>query len=206
MAQYINVSDQINISEYINAKFEIDAVIYRDEFFYNYKEYLKTGLKSKLIFSFIFLQIYIECFLHQNMRRIIELEFKNNKKDIYLEWIKKEKNPIEFKMEDFVKIFFSLQDDIENLKKIIKDEFKKIKDIRNMFVHGHEVATWSDSSGDSGETDPHSFLNVAQLNKSIDEVNMLGNTWNSLLKNILHQCVALKKIEDFKFKKIENEK
>ena len=87
----INLHDSIGVSDHIKAETEIDAIIYRQEFERHWEEYLKSKSESELILAFIFLQIYIEYFLHQNMRKIIELEFKPPRDAAHITWLSGEK-------------------------------------------------------------------------------------------------------------------
>lgn len=195
--------ENISVSEYIKSEIEVSAIIYRKEFERHRSEYLKTKTESELIFTFILLQIYIECFLHQNMRRVVELEFKPPRDDICTNWLAGERRHVPTKINNFATLFFSpVQAHIQQLLDTIKDRFGKISRIRNQFVHGHKVAAWSDSKGNAGSTPAKSLLSDAQLTKSITEINELGLAWNDLLDAILSQCKALERIDNFKFSSI----
>lgn len=203
MDHVINLNATIGISEYVKAELEIGDLIYRQEFDRHQVEYLKTKAESELIFIFIFLQIYTECFLHQNMRKIVELEFKPPRESIYIKWLKKEKRYVPAKIDNFSSLFFiPIPSHIQQLVDIIKDRFEKISDIRNLFAHGHKVAEWSDSDGNAGSTRAKSLLTETQLNQTIAEINELGLAWGSLLDGILPQCKALTGVGSFKFENI----
>jgi len=196
----LNLQENINISEYVYTEIELGAVIYRREFEKYHQEYLKSKSGSELIFSFIFLQIYVECFLHQNMRKIVELEFKPPRDGIYTKWLQGEHRYVPVKIEEFATLFFlSVPTNIKRLIDCIKDRFENISDIRNQFVHGHKIATWSDSRGNSGITPARSALIEKHLSQSIIDVNELGVAWNNLLDDSLLQCKALRHVESFKF-------
>ena len=199
----INLHETIGISDHVKAETEIDAIIYRQEFERHRAEYLKSKTESELILTFIFLQIYSECFLHQNMRKVVELEFKPPRDAVHTAWLAGEKRYIPEKISNFITLFFApVPNPIQQLTNIIKDRFGKISYIRNQFAHGHKVAAWSDSDGSSGSTPAKSLLTEAQLIQSIAEVNELGLAWNDLLDAVLPQCKALKREEDFKFPSI----
>ncbi|MEA2113255.1 MAG: hypothetical protein U9P63_01175 [Patescibacteria group bacterium] len=201
----MNLHENISVSDYVKAETEMDAVIYRQQFEKYRRNYLKTKSKSELIFCFIFLQIYIECFLHQNMRRIIELEFKPPRDNVCTSWLKKEHQFIPKKIDDFTATFFSsVQPNIQKFVDCIKYSFTNVGNIRNLLAHGHKVSSWSDSNGNSGTSPTPSFLTESQLNQSVSEVNKLGVAWNDLLDNILPQCKALRRVDDFKFLNIYN--
>lgn len=202
---FINMRESINISDYLKIETEVDTIIYRQEFERHRSEYLKTKTKPELIFTFILLQIYIECFLHQNMRRIVGFEFKPPRDGIYTAWLEDEEKYIPAKIDNFATLFFSsAPNHIQQLIDTIKDRFGKISHIRNQFVHGHKVAAWSDSEGNAGSTLAKSLLSDVQLTQSITEVNELGLAWNDLLDAVLPQCRALKRIDDYKFSNIQS--
>ncbi len=199
----IDLHETIKVSEYIKAESEIDAVIYRQEFEHHRAEYLKSKAESELIFTFIFLQIYTECFLHQNMRRVVMLEFKPPRDSTYTTWLASEKRYVPEKMDNFIILFFSpAPAPIQQMADIIKDRLGKISSIRNQFAHGHKASAWSDSEGNSGSTPAKLLLTETQLTQSVTEINELGNAWNDLLDSIMPQCKALKRIDDFKFRSI----
>jgi len=107
MKHSININANIKISEYYKAETEVDADIYRQEFAHHYIEYLKTNNNSELIFTFILLQIYVECFLHQNMRRIVCFEFKPPRNKVCTTWTKNERKSVEIKINSFIYLFFN---------------------------------------------------------------------------------------------------
>lgn len=199
----INLHETVNVSEYIKMESEIDAVIYRQEFERHRAEYLKTKTEAELIFTFIFLQIYAECFLHQNMRRVVMMEFKPPRDSVYTTWLAGEKRYVPEKIDNFATLFFTpvpaiVQQEIDT----IKDRLKKISDIRNLFAHGHKASSWSDSTGNSGSTSAKSILTETQLIQSVTEINELGKSWNDLLDAVMPQCKALKRVDDLKFRSI----
>jgi hypothetical protein len=195
----IGLNEKIGISEYIKAEMEIDAIIYRQEFEQHRTEYLRMKAEQDLIIAFIFLQIYIECFLHQNMRTIVELELKPPRDNVCFEWLSREKRYVPAKIDNFTFLFFSQESiNIHKLVDCIKNRFCRLSDTRNQFVHGHKVSSWSDSDGNLGSTPTKLLLTEIQLAQSIMEVNELGLAWNGLLDLILPQCKALKRVNDFK--------
>jgi hypothetical protein len=199
----INLHETVKVSDFVKAETEIDAIIYRQEFEKYRQAYLKDKSDHDLIFCFIFLQVYIECFLHQNMRRVTEMEFKPPRDHILTAWLNGERRKVPQKIDDFTANFFSpIPADVQHLTDLIKDRFGNISSIRNLFAHGHKVASWSDSDGNSGISPARSLLTESQLNQSIDEVNELGSAWSDLLDKILLQCKALRRVDDFKFLKI----
>lgn len=200
----INANDTIKISEYMRGESEIDAVIYRQEFEHHRAEYLKTKTDAELIFTYIFLQIYAECFLHQNMRRIVELEFKPPRDSIHTKWLNNEKRYVPEKIDNFATLFFTpVPAAIQQPIDIVKNRLKNISDIRNLFAHGHKASAWSDSEGNSGSTPAKLILTDSQLTKSLNEINELGISWNDLLDAVVPQCRALRKVDEFKFHSIQ---
>jgi len=203
MGYIIKINDSIGVSEHIKAETEIDAIIYRQEFENHRTEYLRAKKESELVIAFIFLQIYIECFLHQNMRKIVELEFKPPRDNTCSTWLGGEKRYVQAKIDNFATLFFApVPDDIQQLLIIVKDRFDKISDIRNLFAHGHKIAAWSDSDGNSGSTQAKSLLTETQLNQSVAEVNEMGLAWSTLLDRILTRCKGLRGVDEFKFPSI----
>jgi hypothetical protein len=194
MDHALHLSEHVGVSEYHCATREVDAVIYRNEF-------LKFR-QSELIFSFIVLQIYIECFLHQNMRRIVELEFKPPRKVIFDEWITKERRYVPQKLEHFINLFDLPPSESLYLVEGIKDRFKNISDIRNLLAHGHEISEWSDSEERASKTEALAILTKSQFAQTEKEINELGLMWNELLDHVQPRCKALNRMDDFKFKKI----
>lgn len=198
------IHESIGVSDFFEVKTEIDAIIYRQEFEKYRKVYQDTKSEHDLIFCFIFLQIYVECFLHQNMRKIIELEFKPPRENVLTVWEKAEQRKISEKLDNFITHFFlSIHPEVQVLGALIKDNFKRISYIRNQFAHGHKLSSWSDSDGKKGNTKARSLLTESQLTQSVNEVNELGSAWNDLLNKILPQCKALRGVDDFKFSKMQ---
>jgi hypothetical protein len=212
MDNSIHLHEDIGVEEYIKAEIGIDAIIYRQEFERHRSEYQRlkaeddnSKTEAELIFAFIFLQIYIECFLHQNMRRIIKAEFEHSNKVLYEAWLAGEKRYVPAKLDVFVNIFFNPNPPhiIISLVNIIKDNFGKISHIRNLFAHGHKISSWSDSEGNHGATSAKLLLSESQLNQSLKDMNELGVAWNDLLEGVRPQCKAINKeskfINDLKF-------
>lgn len=200
MNHSIELHERIGVSDHVRAETEIDAVIYRQEFERHRAEYLKTKTGGELILAFIFLQIYVECFLHQNMRRVVESEFKPPREGVRATWLDGERRHVPDKIENFATLFFSGESSrVRQLVDCIKDRFAKITYIRNLFAHGHKVAAWSDSTGGSGSTPARELLIEARLNQVATEINELGSAWNELLDDIQPQCNALRGVGDFKF-------
>jgi hypothetical protein len=203
MHHSINLHENITVSDTFRAETEVDAVVFRMEFEKHYGEYKKTLSEAELILCFIMLQIYIECFLHQNMRRIVGLEFLPPRDSAREGWSRGERKSVAEKLDGFSSLFFSSKpENIQYFTDSIKERLAPISQIRNFFVHGHKVSAWSDSEGNSGTSEARSFLTPEQLNKSIGEVNELGAAWNLLLENIQPQLKGLRSIDDFKYSKL----
>ncbi len=203
MHHSISLHENVNISDTFRAETEVDAVIYRNEFERHRQEYRKTESEAELILTFVMLQIYVECFLHQNMRRVVGLEFQPPRNSAREGWNNQEKRPVSAKLEGFASLFFSSKpENIQYFIDSIRERLAPISDIRNLFVHGHKVSAWSDSEGNAGLTEARSLLTSSQLERSIHEVNELGAAWNLLLDNIFPQLKALRTVEDFKFSKL----
>jgi len=202
----INIHDSVKITDikpHIRVEANIGALIYKEQFEKHKAKYLASKREAELIFTFLFLQIYVECFLHQNMREILQFEFKPPQDNVYTDWITydNEKRSVQIKLGSFASIFFNpISPNIQPLIDFIIDRFVKITDIRNLFAHGHKIAHWSDSQTGSGVTKARSFLTEIQLDQSIAEINELGDAWNLLADEIFKKCQKLKKIDDFKFK------
>ncbi|GEM_PF-4003452 len=198
----INVHDVVNISESFRLETEIDAIIYRQEFEKYHQSYQTTKSENDLIFCFIFLQMYIECFLHQNMRRIIRLEFKPPRDYVCERWSEgqAEKRHISEKVKSFPTLFFApILIEIQNPVDLIALRLKRIAYPRNQFVHGHKVASWFDLEKGRGDTDARSLLTGERLMQSLTEANELGDAWNDLLYKILPQCKSARDVNDFQF-------
>lgn len=196
----VKLDETVTISESHREELELDAIIYRNEFEKYRQAYLVKNNESDLIFSFIFLQIYIECFLHQNMRRIIGLEFKHAQNHLDRRWLKQEKRFIPDKINNFHSLFLAplspkVLEDTEEIEVL----FKAITSPRNEFAHGHKVASWFDSNGGKGNTKAKELLTRKKLHELVKHANSLGELWNNLLDAIFPRCVALQQIQDFKF-------
>lgn len=187
-------------------KLEVDAIIFRNELAHYMKRYLNDGSEKTLIFVFIMLQIYLESFLHQNMRRITTHEFKNSKEDKYKKWInpKFEKRYIEEKLPIFLKNFSLGEDDnTRRLTEEILNSFGKISKIRNLLIHGHEVSISGNADSSNIEiSEARGLLSKHTFKEVVDGVNLLGERWNKILEQVQSQCVALNSTEDYKFKEI----
>jgi hypothetical protein len=199
----IQVHDRVSISESISIETEIDSGIYRDEFEKHRREYSATNSEHHLIFAFIFLHMYMECFLHQRMRQTIEREFTHKDKNIVTNWHEKEEREkmyVNTKLICFTSVFF--QPIPENTKKklnIIIKRYSKLSDIRNRFVHGYKVAAYSDSNGHASKTPTRSLLTQRQLIQVIKHANALGKVWNEILDDVLSRCRSARQVDDFKF-------
>ncbi len=199
----INVSENAGISEYVKAETEIDAIIYRREFERHEQEYQKAQSDPELVLAFIYLQIYVECFLHQNMRHIVEMEFKPPRDTVAKDWENHEKDDVRQKLDSFIgKLFPTVPANVAQLTQTIKDNFGKVCVMRNYLAHGHKVAAWSDSDGNSGMSRAKSLLTSAQLVQSKADADALGLAWNDLLDLVLAQCQALQRVDSFKFKNL----
>lgn len=182
---------------------EIVAIIYRNEFEKYYHNFKENKSETDLIFCFILLQIYIECLLHQNMRKVIELEFMPPRNSIYINWIKKERRFIPQKIDDFPTLFFSpVPANIQEMIKFIKNDFNEISTIRNLFAHGHQITSTYYTTG-KNLSKARKLLTKSQLEISIKNINQIGITWNKLLDEIIIKCKSLNTISDFKFLKIQ---
>lgn len=198
----LNLHETIGISDKYRIETELDAVIYRQRFEKFRSEYQRSHQEETLIFVFIILQVYVECFLHQNMRRIVELEFKSTKTSIFNKWVKQERRKVLEKLDKFAELFNLSSIENSQLLDDIKKRFSSLSHVRNQFVHGHKIAAWSDSEGNSGVTSTRMLLSDAQLIQMEKEINELGAMWNDLLDQVQSQCKALKRIDSFRFQNI----
>ncbi len=201
----MNIEETISISEEISLMVEKDAIIYRNEF-EAFRAKFEEGKKDEeLIFAFIFLQVYIECFLHQNMRRVMQLEFEFRRPDLFQIWEKTEKDMhIKEKIGFFISFFISGEKAIEARKEILS-QVRHIGKIRNMLVHGHAL-TRKISEGKEKKSAALSSLNVETMNGVIAAANRLGEVWNELLDEIGKECKALRSTNMFKFNSINTKK
>ena len=221
MIHKITLEETINIREEIAWELEMDAVIFRDEFNY-YLEKFKKDKSEKifesekmisdkiLVFVFIVLQIYVEYFLHQNMRRVVKLEFEHSERLKYEKWIKNEKLNIKRKLSYFVK-YFLLEKENEAIlaKEEIEKIFKEITEIRNLLVHGHKISLAGNADSSHIEvSEARGYLDETVLIEIIEDVNNLGKNWNKLLDLVSSNCKALniKRIDDFKFDNLDYKK
>lgn len=198
----LNLSEHIGISDFSRVELELDSIIHRNEFEKFRSEYLRSNAEKDLIFTFIVLQIYVECFLHQNMRRIVDLEFLPPRQSVRDEWMSGENRDARKKIDHLVKLLDMDPSATAPLVNGIKNKFTNITDIRNLLAHGHKISSWSDSSGVSGITEARSLLTRDQLTQTEKEINELGSQWNELLDQIQSECKALRRICDFKFQNI----
>ena len=219
MDHKIAIGDKIKVNESIAWELEIDAIVFRDEFDYYLKKFetSKSGgmvFDKMLVFVFMMLQIYIEYFLHQNMRRIISLEFKETDKNKYNNWIKNERRYIPDKKSDKGKLFlfleyYSLDSDPKatKAKEEIEAVFNELAKIRNELVHGHKMSISGNADSSLIEvSETMGYLAKDVLVKIIERVNNLGENWNKLLDIVFDKCKALKKIDDFKFDSLDYKK
>jgi len=191
----------VKIEETIHLELQIDPVIFRREFIRYQKRYLSLYDKNELVHAYIFLQIYVESFLHNYMRHIIKMEFKPPRDTVVKKWLSKEKDKLPIKLDSFVVQFFpSLPLTVQTEVDIIKDRFKRISDIRNMFAHGHKVSISMTTTGKGVLSPAASKLSPWILKQTLLETNELGTAWNNLLIKIQPKLKALRQIKDFKFK------
>lgn len=203
-----SLKEGYHTSDYLHTEKEILASIYLDEFKKHY-EIIQTKDKlvqidHELIFSFIFLQLYIECFFHQKMRKLVEEEFIPPRKWIGQKWTEGENRYIPDKLKSFCGLFYVSSDkSIQDMLDTIIEPYKKLTIIRDLLVHGHKIAEWDDSNGDSGKTKTYSELTSDNLNLNIKRLNKMGLTWNQLLgENILPRLTTLHSVDSFKFSQI----
>lgn len=219
----IKLKENIKISDLMAWEIEIDAIIFRDEFNY-YLEKFKKDKSEKilvldkmfsdkiLVFVFIILQIYVEYFLHQNMRRIISLEFKNIDELKYKKWIKNEYRHISDKKTNKGKLFIFLEyflldsnPEAITIKEEIESVFNEITQIRNLLVHGHKISLGGNVDGSYEVSKTRGYLDGVVLMEIIENVNNLGKNWNKLLDLILDKCKTLERVDDFKFNSLNYE-
>lgn len=199
----MNIEETISISEEFRILVEKDAIIYRNEFEEFRKQYQKSGKEEKLIFAFLFLQIYMECFLHQRMRKIMEMEFDFKRPDLFQVWDKRESSMhINEKIGFFIS-FFIAGDKAVNFREKISKLFSSIGKPRNKFAHGHALTKMISKEGVK-HSSALSILNLETLNSTISYANQLGETWNELLDEISKECKVLKGLGSFKFIEIES--
>ena len=214
MDHKITLEETINIREEIAWELETDAVIFRNEFNYYLEKFKKDKSEHILIFVFIMLQIYVEYFLHQNMRRVVKLEFENTKsKELkYKKWIelKNEKLSIGKKISHFIQCFsLESDDEVIDIIKEIEIIFKEITDIRNLLVHGHKIYLAGNADSSYIEvSEAKGYLDEDVLIEIIKNINNLGKNWNKLLDLASSNCKALntKRIGDFKFDSLDYKK
>lgn len=195
----VSLKESVNIQDSNSVVIEKDAIIYLNEFL-KYKEaYEKEGMDETLIFAFIFLQIYIECFLHQSMRRVMHMEFGFKEPVLFQQWdSSEEKMYIGKKIEFFTSFFMPEEQSIES-KKIIVKSFNDIGQVRNKLVHGYKLSRGI-ANGKTHKSEALSLLNIESLQKSLQSANELGSAWNDLLDEIFKACRALRSVDDFKLK------
>ncbi len=199
----INLQETLSIQDHWRAETMVDAIIYRNQFDKYHQAYLQTGSQEDLIFSFIFLQIYIECFLHDWMRQIVRMEFKPPRDNVMTEWMRGEGRMVWKKIDNFIELFFGAQPTaVHEIGEQIKAHLKNITDIRNLLIHGHSIAEWSDSDGNTGISEAKSFLTAEKLDSTVSEANELGKLWNQVLDEIMPRLQALKRVSDFYYKEI----
>lgn len=197
--------ENIRIKDSVSFLLETDAVIYRQELEKYWRDYVVSKTENTLIFMFIFLQIYIECFLHQNMRRIIRMEFQHIDPRLYKEWQDKEDGFVKDKVYFFASSFESKNNNLRELESNLVKNFKFITSIRNKLIHGHSI---SESMTDNirAKSKTKELLNYEYFQKSIEAANNIGKSWNEILDVIKNQFKALRKegIGNFKFEFINS--
>ena len=198
----LHLNEHVGVSAQVRAETELVAVIYRSEYVKFRSSYLIDRNDADLIFTFIFLQIYVECFLHQNMRKIIELEFKPPRLAVYENWMKHEKRGIPEKVACLVELFQLPLGTLDLIKRI-KSEFQNISKPRNKFAHGWKISSWHDSLGSSGFSQAKSLITLAKLQQTEASVDALAADWNQLLDQIQPQCKALRRLTDFKLQSLQ---
>ncbi len=197
------MSEEIKILDTCQTELELDAIIFRIEFIKRFQNYQENQSEENVIFCFIFLQIYLECFLHQNMRTIVALEFLGDREAITKTWNKRERRYVPEKLDNFLCLFsLSSSQSATNNTEIIKDGLQTITKIRNTLLHGHKIATWTNSRGEQGISDARLMLTPDNVDLVRDVVNNTGKAWNNLLDEVFGSCKALRKINDFKFQSV----
>ncbi len=196
----MKIQETISVKEEIAFEVFIDPVIFRREFIRYKKRYLSLYDQNELVHAYIFLQIYLECFLHSNMRHIIELEFKPPRDAVANNWQKKEKDKLIKKLDTFNSCFKTTPKQVQDITNIIKLKFQAISNIRNMFAHGHKISMGMTSNGHGIISPAATKLALWELKKALTDANELGKAWNSLLSFIQPKLKALRRVRDFKFK------
>jgi hypothetical protein len=207
MSKIINIEVESSLEMHcpgVSVSIEKSEVIFLNEFKKYYQNFKEKKEENDIIFSYLFLQIYIECFLHYKMRRVVEMEFKPPRDSIKNNWFheKNEKSNIKDKIENFSKLFFSNNEAINEVAKI-KDNFKKITNIRNKIAHGYSIGSYSDFNGKNSVSDVKSFLNIKELESQLSNANELGDNWNLLLEKVFNVCASIKDKNLCKFKEIK---
>ncbi len=151
--------------------------------FQKYKEiYLENNSDADLVMSYILLQLFIENHFHYYLRFMIGGGFKSGV--IATGW--KEMDYPDGKLvclEVFLKknnfVFTSA------LLAKIKDNYKRITNIRNALAHGHEVTTTFDSV--KKDSKAKGFLNRQKFNQTCLLANEIADAWNALLIELQEQ-------------------
>lgn len=194
----IGLTDVIQIQENIKITTELSSIIYLNEFLKYKGAYERDGKNEKLIFTLIFLQIYIECFLHQNMRQIMGMEFEFKNPDLFKKWDSKEEEMyVGEKVNFFTHFFFSKEEKVESLD-LIKNSLREIGYIRNKIVHGYKLRRVV-VNGTTEKSETLSLLSKESLREYLQSANTLGNAWNTLLDEVGKKCKALRGVGSFKF-------
>lgn len=214
----IFIREKVGVKEGVGWKLEIGTSVFRKEFEYYLAKYNSTKEEKDLIFVFIMLQIYVENFLHNKIRKLVNFEFSYDhnkkerwKKDCELKYISDLTDKKTGKILRLGKLsslinFWCLQENkkVGKHKNAIEEKFKKITKIRNALIHGHEIYTSGSSEDDLRVTsETKEYLTDKNLKEIIIEVNDLSKNWNKLLDIFLKNARAIKSINMLYFEEIK---
>ena len=218
MSNKNKIKEKIGIQESLSVEVEKNPVIYRRKFLEEYKKCEKNNFaENNIIFCFIFLQIYFECFFHFRLRKLVELEFKLSNPDIWEKWIDcnnkkcierryvQDKKGRKGKLSEFIKYFnFENNKEIKKLKKEIEKELQDITNIRDLLVHGHKIAEGNNFNNQEYKTKVKKYLTEESLKEAIEKVNKGATAWNNFFDKLLPLLKTnYETVKNFKFEKIE---
>lgn len=165
-----------------------DAVIFLNEFKKYYMNISAEPGNYNHFFAIIFLQIYVEYFLHQYMRLVSNMTplNKNFAQFEHLHLRDKKDEPWTGKISKFIQCFALIDDSIAIKAKTDMDSaLKKLNRVRNSIVHGHDFSKTFATNRDHAELSiALKRLNNTSIEILIGETNKIGIGWNTILERL----------------------
>ncbi len=206
-------NQQVSIQPTWKFTLTTDCIIFLTEFKKYYKNIGQEPGNYNHFFAALFLQVYVEYFLHQFIRTMTSMSlFKEEAKALeYCPLKDRIKPPTPGKLTLFVKLFCtSLPMQIKDLIEDINKNLKILDKIRNSIVHGHDFSKTFTLDQEKAVLSPAlEKIENTPIDYLIERANHIGSNWNLILDFLLSKAkdpaykFHFQEVESFKWNMLE---